>query len=377
MFHRKEQSMDSGVQALSAEESQRRDALVGRLFQSVLGAMDLFHVYLGSQLGLYDALGRRGWATSAELAGATQLSERYVREWLEQQAVSGLLDVEDVGADAHSRRYTLSPGHAEVLLSRDSLNYSAPSPRIIVSLASQLPAVAQAFRNGGGVLYEEYGADARESIAEGNRVFFLNLLGSSWFPAIPDVHTRLQADPPARVADIGCGSGWSSIAIARAYPKVQVEGFDIDEPSVALALANAGAEGLTDRVNFTTRDAADPALEGTFDLVVAFECIHDMARPVEALRAMRSLVAHKGAVIIADERVADTFTAPGDDIERYCYGFSALHCLAVGMVEQPSAGTGTVMRPDTLRGYATDAGFSAVEVLPVAFDFWRFYRLVP
>ena len=369
--------MDSVIQTLSVEEIQQRDALAGRLFQSMLGALDLFHVYLGSHLGLYDVLRAKGWATSAELALATQLSERYVREWLEQQAVSGILDVEEVGADAHSRCYALSPGHAEVLLERNSLNYGAPFLRSVVSVASQLPAVARAFRNGGGVPYEAYGADMREGIADANRVFFLNLLGSNWFPAIPDVHARLQTDPPASVADVGCGSGWSSIAIARAYPKVHVEGFDIDGPSVALAQANAAAEGLADRVNFSMRDAADPALEGTFDLVVAFECVHDMARPVEALRAMRMLVAEGGTVIIVDERVADTFTAPGDDVERFMYGWSALHCLPVGMAEHPSAGTGTVMRPHTLRGYATDAGFSTIEILPVAFDYWHFYRLVP
>jgi 2-polyprenyl-3-methyl-5-hydroxy-6-metoxy-1,4-benzoquinol methylase len=369
--------MDSVSQMLYVEESQRRDTLAGRLFQSILGTLDLFHVYLGSHLGLYDALRVRGWTTSAELALATQLSERYVREWLEQQAVSGILDVEEVGADVHTRRYALSPGHEEVLLKRNSLNYSAPFPRMIVSLASQLPAVAHAFRTGGGVPYEAYGADMREGIADANRVFFLNLLGSNWFPAIPDVHARLQADPPARVADVGCGSGWSSIAIARAYPSVHVEGFDIDELSVALAQENAKAEGLADRVSFSLRDAAAPALLGAFDLVVAFECVHDMARPVEALRAMRMLVAEGGTVIIADEHVADTFTVPGDDVERYMYGFSALHCLPVGMVEHPSAGTGTVMRPHTLRGYATDAGFSTVEILPVAFDYWHFYRLVP
>ena len=366
--------MDSVIGTISVEESQRRDALVGRLFQSVLEAQDLFHIYLGSQLGLYGALRTLGWVTSAQLAEATQLSERYVREWLEQQAVSGLLDVEDVGADAYSRRYRLSSGHAEVLLLQDSLTYTVPLVRMIVSLASQLPAVARAFREGGGV---PYSADMREGLATGNRVFFLNLPGSSWFPAIPDVHARLQDDPPARVADVGCGSGWSSIAIARAYPNVHVEGFDIDEPSVALAQANAAAEGLTDRVGFSTRDAADPALDGTFDLVVAFECVHDMARPVEALAAMRSLVAKGGVVIIADERVADTFTAPGDDVERYMYGFSALRCLPVGMVDLPSVETGTVMRPQTLRGYATEAGFSAVEILPVPFGFWYFYRLVP
>src|SRR5215831_15468952 len=306
-----------------------------------------------------------GWATSAQLAEATQLSERYVREWLEQQAVSGLLDVEDVGADAHARRYTLSSGHAEVLLSQDSLNYTVPLVRMIISLASQLPAVTDAFRRGTGVPYSAYGADMREGLATGNRVFFLNLLGSSWFPAIPDIHERLQADPSARVADVGCGSGWSSIAIARAYPKAQVVGFDIDEQSILQAQANAAAEGLTERVMFSTQDAADPALEGTFDVVVAFECVHDMARPVEALRAMRSLVAEGGAIIVADERVADSFIAPGDDVERYMYGFSALHCLPVGMTERPSAETGTVMRPDTLRHYATEAGFSAVETAPV------------
>ncbi len=369
--------MDSVDQALSAEESEQRDALAGRLFQSVLGAMDLFHIYLGTQLGLYDALHRQGWATSVELAGTAGLSERYVREWLEQQAVSGILSVEDVEADARSRRYLLSPGHAEVLLDRDSLSYSAPLPKAIVSLATLLPDVARAFQDGGGVPYAAYGADMREGIADGNRVLFLNLLGSSWFPAIPDVHARLQADPAARVADVGCGTGWSSIAIARAYPKAQVQGFDIDEASIAQAQANVTAEGLADRVTFSTRDAADPALEGTFDLVVAFECVHDMARPVEALRAMRSLVAEGGSVIIGDERVSENFTAPGDDVERYMYGFSALHCLPVGMADSPSAGTGTVMRPQTLQGYATDASFSGIEVLPVEFDFWRFYRLVP
>jgi 2-polyprenyl-3-methyl-5-hydroxy-6-metoxy-1,4-benzoquinol methylase len=143
-----------------------------------------------------------------------------------------------------------------------------------------------------------------------------------------------------------------------------VVGFDIDEQSILQAQANAAVEGLTARVIFSTRDAADPALEGTFDVVVAFECVHDMARPVEALRAMRS-------------RVADSFIAPGDDVERYKYGCSALHCLPVGMTERPSAETGTVMRPNIMRRYATEAGFSAVEAAPMDFDFWRFYRLIP
>jgi 2-polyprenyl-3-methyl-5-hydroxy-6-metoxy-1,4-benzoquinol methylase len=370
-----EENMDSTDQALSAEETQRRDAFVDRLFQSVLGAMDLFHIYLGGQLGLYAALQERGALTSAELASATMLSERYVREWLEQQAVSGILDVADTSTS--ERRYAIPAGHAEALLNRDSLSYCNPMPRVTVSIAQSLPAVARAFQDGGGVPYKEYGPDMREGIADGNRVFFLNYLGSRWFPAIADVHARLQGDPPARVADIGCGTGWSSIAIARSYPAARVEGFDLDPASIAQAQANAIAEGLADRVTFAVRDAADPALAGSYDLVTAFECVHDMARPVEALRAMRALATQGGAVIIADERVAEDFTAPGDELERYMYSFSALHCLPSGMVETPSAATGTVMRPATMRRYASEAGFSAVEELPIEFDFWRFYRLIP
>jgi hypothetical protein len=102
-----------------------------------------------------------------------------------------------------------------------------------------------------------------------------------------------------------------------------------------------------------------------------------MSQPVEALRAMRSLLAEDGSLIVADERVADVFTAPGDDVERLMYGWSVLHCLPVGLAEQPSVGTGTAMRASTFEGYAREAGFSEVEILPIENDFWRFYRLRP
>jgi 2-polyprenyl-3-methyl-5-hydroxy-6-metoxy-1,4-benzoquinol methylase len=128
-------------------------------------------------------------------------------------------------------------------------------------------------------------------------------------------------------------------------------------------------------VTFEVRSAADPAGSGQYDLVTAFETVHDMADPVGALRAMRQLMAPEGSVVIADERVAEEFVAPGDEVERFMYGWSALHCLPVGMVDPPAIGTGTVMRPATLNRYATDAGFQGFEILPIEHDFWRFYRL--
>jgi 2-polyprenyl-3-methyl-5-hydroxy-6-metoxy-1,4-benzoquinol methylase len=123
------------------------------------------------------------------------------------------------------------------------------------------------------------------------------------------------------------------------------------------------------------RDAADPELAEKYDLVTVFEAIHDLAKPVEALRAIRGLLAPEGVALVADERVADEFTAPGDEVERVMYGWSVLHCLPVGRVEQPSAETGTVMRVSTFTRYATEAGFERVEVVPIEHDFWRFYRL--
>ncbi|HEY8491673.1 MAG TPA: methyltransferase domain-containing protein, partial [Dehalococcoidia bacterium] len=298
-------------------------------------------------------------------------------EWLEQQAATGILDVDDPGAPEDDRRYRLPAAHAEVLLNRDSLSYMAPLARQMAGIAGPLPAVLAAFRSGHGVPYGDYGPDTREGIAEANRPMFLHLLGSQWLPAMPDVHARLQADPPARVADLGCGTGWSSIAMATAYPKVRVDGYDLDAPSIELARRNAEAAGVADRVTFHVRDAADPALAGRYDLVTAFECLHDMGRPVEALRTMRSLAGGEGTVFIADERVAEAFTAPGDDLERLNYGFSVLHCLPAGLADAPSADTGTVFRPETLRRYATEAGFQEVQVAPIQHDLWRFYRLTP
>ena len=213
----------------------------------------------------------------------------------------------------------------------------------------------------------------REGIAYPSRAMFVNLMGSEWLPAVSDVHERLQADPPARAADIGCGTGWSSISIAQA----QLDGFDLDQASVEEARANAEAEGLADRVDFRVQDVTDPELSGRYDLAIATECIHDMSRPVEALRAMRTLVGEDGTVIVVDERVGESFAAPGDDMERLYYGFSILHCLPVGMAERPSAGTATVMRPGTLRRYANEAGFSRGEDLPIENNIWHFYRLVP
>lgn len=368
----------SSVQTMTANDIvSQRNAFVDRFLQSASGAFSIFSIYIGDQLGLYRALVEGGPATSAELALRTGTHERYIREWLEQQTVTGILEVENEEHGSDVRRFSLPPGHAEPLIDCGSLNYLAPLAQLLVGAVRPLPSVLNAYRKGGGVPFDEYGVDLREGQAAINYPAFWNQLPFEWLPSILDVHARLQSEPPARVADLGCGYGWSSLGIARGYPNIHVDGFDLDAPSIARAQANAKRNKMTKRVHFQVRDASDPSLAGQYDLVTAFEAVHDMNNPIGALQTMRRLAKKDGVVLIVDERVGDTFTAKGNDVEWMMYGWSILHCLPVGMTDHDAAGTGTVMRTDTLRQYAAQAGFSKVDILPIEHFFFRFYRLTP
>jgi 2-polyprenyl-3-methyl-5-hydroxy-6-metoxy-1,4-benzoquinol methylase len=352
------------------------DALVERLNAATLGTLELASVHIGNRLGFYRALAEGGDATPGELAARTGTSERYVREWLEQQAVAGFLTARDPDAPAEARWYGLPAAHRPVFVEAESLSHLAPLATLAIGVLGPMNAVLDAYRTGAGVPYEAYGADTREGIAAINRPGFVNQL-AGWLASIPEVDARLRAQPPARVADLACGTGWSSVAIARAYPEVNVDAIDADAESIEDARRTVAAAGLGDRVHPTIRDAGDTGLGGQYDLVTIFEALHDMNHPVQALCAARAMLAEHGSVVISDERVAERFTAPGDELERSHYGWSVVHCLPVGMIDQSSAGTGAVIRPDTVRAYATEAGFGQVKVLPIEHESWRFYRLTP
>ena len=193
--------------------------------------------------------------------------------------------------------------------------------------------------------------------------------------ALPDVHRRLAAGEPLLVADVGCGGGWAAIGLARRWPSATVHAYDVDGPSVELARSNVERAGLADRVTVHQRDIAAELPGQTYDLALAVECIHDMPRPVPVLAAMRQMVGEGGHVLVVDEKVADEFTPPGDEVEQLMYGFSVLICLPDGMSGADSAATGTVIRRSTMQRYAREAGFADAEVLPVEHDLWRFYAL--
>ena len=352
-----------------------RDALVERLFMAALGMGEILTIYVGDKLGLYRALAEGGPLTPAALASKAGIFERYAREWLEQQAVSGILEVNDTSAAEDERRYSLPEGHGDTLLDLESPYSMAPVAKSFVATASAMPAVLEAFRSGSGVPWSAYGQDMTEAQGDFNRPWLVGSLGTEYLPSIPDLHERLQADPPAKVADIASGVGWAGISLALAYPKITVEGSDPDEPSVRCASENARAAGVSDRVVFQACDAKELSPEGAYDLAVVVESIHDMSDPVSVLAAIHRSLAPGGTLIVADERTEDVFTAPASETERFFYVYSVLCCLPSGMDADTSVGTGTVMRRSTFERYAKEAGFDAVDVLPIEHDFLRFYRL--
>lgn len=349
------------------------ERLAARIADTTLAFHDVLTMYVGERLGLYEALARNGAATSAELAAHTGTHARYVREWLEQQAAAGILGCADPSAAADERRFFLPAAAAEVLTDRESLLWSAARPRSLVALAHKLPALLEAFRSGSGI--GDGTEDARTAQGDLGRASFLALLATEWLPRVADVDARLRSAPPARVLDVGCGSGWASIAFAKGYPLAHVDGLDLDPLSVEAARRNARDHGVAERTAFHACDAASPELRGGYDLVTAFEAIHDMPRPVEALAAMRRLAAPSGAVLVVEMKVGEEFALPAPPNDRLDYGWSVLTCLPSAMCGPEPAGTGTLLRRPVLERYARAAGFSSIEDAGVPHEGWTFWRL--
>jgi hypothetical protein len=343
-----------------------------RLTAATTGALELFGVYLGTRLGLYRGLAGSAGLTPGGLADRAGIHPRYAREWLEQQAVAGLLEVDDVTGPAEDRRYRLPDGHEGALLTVDDPAHVAPFADMVVGIAQVLGDVVAAYRDGTGVPYSRYGQNFRRGQGGINRPAFSRDLTGGWLPAVPHLHTRLSR-PGARIADVGCGHGWSTIALADAYPGADVLGIDDDPASIDQARSNAATAGSTAR--HLRADAASLVDHGPFDAVLLLESLHDMARPADTLTACRKALTTGGAVIVVDERVAPTFTAPGDLVERMMYGWSISHCLPAAMTDPSTAAIGTVLRESTLQALAAEAGFGSVRTVDVDAGFFRVYLL--
>ena len=325
--------------SIAAEPEQARDALVDRLFGAALGAFDLMGVYLGDRLGLYAAMAGAGPVTAGELAARAGVSERYAREWVEQQAMAGILAVADEAASDEARRYALPEGHVEALTDEASLAFIAPVAQMVLACARPLPELTAVYRSGDGLPFADYGEDLIDSQARFTAPMFDRLLAEEWFGAIPDLSERLRRDPPARVADIACGEGRSSLAIARGYPNVTVDGIDLDEASIRKAEAHLAGSGLEDRVRFHCRDAADPRWRArTTSRSSSSRCTTCRIRSTccaPPARSWPTAAAWSSATSASPtaSRSRPTTSSGSSTAAR------SLHCLPVGMVGEDPAGT--------------------------------------
>jgi len=357
---------------LTEADASKVEEFAGGLFGACLATMELANVEIGIRLGLYEALAGAGPVTSGELAARAGIAERYAREWLEQQAVAGVVEVDDATKEPQDRRFELPNAHAHVLLDDDSEACMKPCAAVVPWVAKAIDIMVEEFRAGTGAAFGRF--DLHDVQAAFTRPVFVNHLTQNWLPGLPEIQTKLDAGAPVRIAEVGCGEGLAAITIARAYPNAEVDGYDLDPASIAAAHQAAADAGVGDRARFHLRDAADPTIDGDYDLVMAIEMLHDVPDPVGILRTMQTLAGRDGTVLVVDERAEESFSVPTNEMERFFYSFSTLHCLAVSM-QDGGAGTGTVIRPATLRRYATDAGFATVEALDVEHPQFVLYRL--
>lgn len=350
--------------------------LTARLFDAVTPALELLTVELGVRLGFYRALDELGDAGAAELASATGADLRSLTEWLDQQAMAGILwrkgDAKDVAPI-----YRIPAAHRAALLDATSPFHAAGLASMVAGIGSAFDGVAASVMGSGRVSFADFGPALRGGLEAIYRPSYEHAL-PAWFDALPDIGQRLDAG--GLILDVGCGTGWSSIAMARLFPRARVIGVDLDGISVRQARINAVAAGVSDRVDFTEGDAADPAVlaaAGAIDvtLVTIFLALHDINDPQAALATVRNVLAPGGTVVIGDAKVADELEAPAGALDRLFSAFSVLHCLPATLAEGHGHAHGTVMRAPTLHRWSRSAGYSASTTLEIEHPVWTFYRL--
>jgi 2-polyprenyl-3-methyl-5-hydroxy-6-metoxy-1,4-benzoquinol methylase len=308
-------------------------------------------VSLGDRLGIYTALDKAGPVTSTQLAERTGLSERHLREWLAAQVTSGYVEY-----DPADRTYSLPPAHAAVLADPDSAAYFAGFFTVAQGIAATEDALADAYRNGGGVGWDAHPEAMYAGVARFRRTTYLHGLVQDWLPSLDGVVDKLRTG--ARVADIGCGFGYSTIIMAQAYPNSAFVGFDYHEGSIAAARKLAAQAGVVDRVSFTVSTATD--FPGTgYDLITSYDCVHDMGNPGAVGRQVRQALAPDGTWLIVEPNLPGELTElAAHPFGRLFAGTSATVCLPSALAQRGEYALGNHAGEDALRSIVTRAGFT-------------------
>lgn len=330
-------------------DEDRLEEFLGRVVADMGGAATVANVCLGDQLGLYAAMDGAGWISATELAGATGCHVGLVQEWLDQQAAAGY-----VRADVADGTYALPDEHAAALAQRDSSVFVAGGQHVFASMFRDLDLVAEAFRGDGAVAWADHDASLFGGVAEFFRPTYQDRLTSEWIPALEGVESALRAG--GRVADVGCGHGYSTLTIAAAYPDAEVIGFDNHDASIEQARANAQNEDLDARVRFEV--TASDAFDGAYDLIVFGDCLHDMGDPVAVAAHARTRLAEGGRVMIiepyADDDRAANLALPA---AKVFFGGSTFLCTPSALSQDGGHALGAQSGESGMRKVFDDAGY--------------------
>jgi SAM-dependent methyltransferase len=345
------------------------EAFVGKVLSDTSATFTTLLATLGDRLGLFKDLAANGPATSAELAARANINERYAREWLGGMAAAGYLDYDPSG-----RRFTLPPEHAPALAQEHGQFFFGGIHQMVPSMVDILDQVTAAFRNGSGVPQSEYNVNFWDGLERFTAGWFENLLVQEWVPAMPDVRSSLERG--ALVADVGCGRGRALIKLAQAFPASRYVGYDVFGPSVEIATSNARAAGVADSVSFRQLDAAS-GLPEKYDLITTFDVIHDAVDPVGLLRAIREALKPDGIYVCLDINCSDKLEENVGPLGAMFHGISVLYCMTTSLSKN-GVGLGTVgLHEPKLKELCEEAGFSAVERVPLDNPFNNLYQIKP
>ena len=333
-----------------AIDEAKLNELMGRFVNDLGATGQAATMVIGDRLGLYKALAANGPSTPAELAGSTGTAQRYVAEWLAGQAAGGY-----VTYDPTSGRYLLSEEQAMALADEHSPAFLPGGAQFALGVLRATPAITEAFRTGQGLAWHEHHPDAFAGTERFFRSVYLANLTSTWIPALEGVQARLEAG--ARVADVGCGHGASTVLLAQAYPNSAFFGFDYHPASIERARKVAAEAGVGDRVRFQVAPATSyPG--GGYDLVTVLDALHDMGDPVGAATHIRHSLAPLGTLMLVEPMAADRLEDNLNPVGRLFYSFSTLACVPNALSQEPRVALGGQAGEGRLRQVLSHAGFT-------------------
>jgi SAM-dependent methyltransferase len=339
----------SAVTQTAPINEEKMNAFLGKVVGDFGAALSSSLVYIGQKLGLYKAMASGEGVTAAELAARTATNERYVREWLINQAASGYIDY-----NATTGRYSLPPEQATALTDDTSPFYVGGGFYVIKAMTAAVNRIEEAFKTGGGMLWGEHDPDLFVGTERFFRPGYATHLIASWIPSLTGVEEKLKAG--AKVADIGCGHGSSTIIMAQAYPNSRFWGFDNHEKSVETARQRAEDAGVSDRVTFAVANASELPNE-QFDLVAFFDCLHDMGDPTGACKRAYEVLNADGSALIVEPMAGNTVEENFNIIGRTFAGASTLCCTANSMA-LGGAALGAVAPESAIREVVLAGGFT-------------------